>query len=154
MSRRFLLFPDLYRARVGAVWDLRKRTYPAEFIAMLATVVNTSALVFSLASVGYAALPGPAATFLNIGDLGLTIAQLAFGYTGLAVAFFAANDLVQHTQGLWEMSRGGRLGAGFNGSVHGAVSAAHLVGERKPVLIRGWPSPAAPHALIDHDFID
>ena len=38
----------------------------------------------------------------------------------------------------------GRCGAGVNGSVCGAVSAAHLAGERKPVLIRGWPSPAAP----------
>ena len=42
-----LLLPVVCRAGVGAVWGVRKRTYPADFIAMLATVVNTPALVFT-----------------------------------------------------------------------------------------------------------
>lgn len=253
-----LLLPVVCCAGVGAVWGVRKLTYPAEFIAMLATVVSTPARTL-----------GPAATFPNTGNLGLPIAQLAFGDTGLAVAVavavFAVNSLVQHTLGVWVMSRGGnrsqpqpwpkgvmfacrlavvlraadvaapapvlesarlvgslavplmllslgyalvtvsragirqgavlgamrlligllagalvihlinlpplvagvmtlqfampvaaavqhlrrrggRRGAGVDGSVRGAVSAAHLAGERKPILIRGWPSPAAPYA--------
>jgi predicted permease len=49
----------------------------------------------------------PAATFPNTGNLGLPIAQLAFGETGLAVtvAFFAVSSLVQHTLGVWVMSK-------------------------------------------------
>ena len=138
-----LLLPVVCCAGVGAVWDVRKLTYPAEFIAMLATVVCTPALVFhtvmttrldnaQLLEVGSATLLGlalaavlsglalrslnmlartlgPAATFPNTGNLGLPIAQLAFGDAGLAVAvaFFAVNSLVQHTLGVWVMSRGG-----------------------------------------------
>lgn len=51
---------------------------------------------------------GPAMTFPNAGNLGLPIAQLAFGDTGLAVAvsFFAINSIVQHTLGVWVTSRG------------------------------------------------
>lgn len=41
-----LLLPVVCCAGVGAVWGVRKLTYPAEFIAMLATVVSTPALVF------------------------------------------------------------------------------------------------------------
>ena len=41
-----LLLPVVCRTGVGAVWGVRKRSYPAEFIAMLATVVNMLALVF------------------------------------------------------------------------------------------------------------
>lgn len=138
-----LLLPVVCCAGVGAVWGVRKRTYPAEFIAMLATVVSTPALVFhtlmttrldnaQLLEVGSSTLLGlalaavfsgialrslnmpartlgPAVTFPNTGNLGLPIAQLAFGDTGLAVAvaFFAVSSLVQHTLGVWVMSRGG-----------------------------------------------
>ena len=49
----------------------------------------------------------PAATFPNTGNLELPIAQLAFGDTGLAVAFFAINSFVQHTVGVCVTSRRG-----------------------------------------------
>ncbi len=137
-----LLLPLVCCAGIGAVWGLRKLFYPAEFIATLATVVSTPALVFhtllttrldnaQLLEVGSATLLGltfaavfsgialrslnmpartlgPAATFPNTGNLGLPIAQLAFGDTGLAVAvaFFAVNSIVQHTLGVWVMSSG------------------------------------------------
>lgn len=138
-----LLLPVVCCAGVGAVWGVRKHTYPAEFIAMLATVVSTPALVFhtlmttrldnaQLFEVGSATLLGlavagalsaialrslkmpaqtlgPSATFPNAGNLGLPIAQLAFGDTGLAVAiaFFAVTSVAQHTLGVWVTSRGG-----------------------------------------------
>ncbi len=138
-----LLLPVVCCAGIGAAWAIKKQSYPAEFIATLATVVSTPALVFhtlittrldnaQLLEVGAATLLGlvvaavlstvalramklpahtlgPAATFPNAGNLGLPIAQLAFGETGLAVAiaFFAINSIVQHTLGVWITSRGG-----------------------------------------------
>lgn len=137
-----LLLPVVCCAGIGAAWAVRKQAYPAEFIATLATVVSTPALVFhtltttrldnaQLLEVGGATLLGlaiaaalsalalravkmpartlgPAMTFPNAGNLGLPIAQLAFGETGLAVAiaFFAINSIVQHTLGVWVTSRG------------------------------------------------
>ena len=141
-----LLLPVVCCAGIGAVCGVRKLTYPAQFIAMLATTISTPALVFytlmttrldnlQLLEVGSATLLGlglaavfsglalrslnmsartlgPTVTFPNTGNLGLPIAQLAFGDTGLAVAvaFFAVNSLVQHTLGVWVMSRGGNRG--------------------------------------------
>ena len=138
-----LLLPVICCAAIGAVWAIKKRPYPAEFVATLATVVSTPALVFhtlmttrldnsqlldiggaSLLGLAVAALLGamglramklpvftlgPAATFPNAGNLGLPIAQLAFGDIGLAVAitFFAINSVVQHTLGVWITTRGG-----------------------------------------------
>jgi hypothetical protein len=138
-----LLLPVVCCTSIGAVFGLRKQSYPADFIAMLATVVCTPALVFhtlmttqldnlQLLEVGSSTLLGlaiaavfsaialrcismpartlgPALTFPNTGNLGLPIAQLAFGDTGLAVAvvFFAVNSMVQHTLGVWVMSLGG-----------------------------------------------
>ncbi len=138
-----LLLPIVCCASVGAFFGMRQLNYPAEFIAMLATVVSTPAMVFhtlmttrldntqllevssaTLLGLAFAALLsgvalrtlnlpartlGPTITFPNTGNLGLPVAQLAFGNTGLAVAvaFFAVNSLVQHTLGVWVMSRGG-----------------------------------------------
>jgi predicted permease len=137
-----LLLPVVCCAGVGAAWGLRGLFYPAEFIATLATLVSTPALVFhtlsttrldnmQLLEVGSATLLGlalaavlsgitlrslnmpartlgSAATFPNTGNLGLPIAQLVFGDTGLAVAvaFFTVNSIVQHTLGVWVMSSG------------------------------------------------
>lgn len=257
-----LLLPVVCRTGVGAVWGVRKRSYPAEFIAMLATVVNMLALVFhslmttrldnaQLLGVGSATLLGlaVAAVFSGIALRSLHIASAharARGYvsqhrqprasrraTGVrghrargrilccqlfrsahgrrlcneqrrqplaavaerrhvrlpacsraargrsrgrhatvdrlscrcagdppyqsAAATGRRDDTairhagrgrqlhlrvaVQHLR-----RRGGRRGAGVDCSVRGAVSAAHLAGERKAVLIRGWCSPASPHA--------
>jgi|APCry1669188970_1035186.scaffolds.fasta_scaffold00161_6 malate permease and related proteins len=138
-----LLLPVVCCTSIGAILGLRKQPYPADFIAMLATVVCTPALVFhtlmstqldnlqllevgtgTLLGLAFAAvfsaialrslsLPartlGPALTFPNTGNLGLPIAQLAFGDMGLAVAvvFFGVNSMVQHTLGVWVMSLGG-----------------------------------------------
>lgn len=137
-----LLLPVICCAAIGVAWALRKKPYPGEFIATLATVVSTPALVFhtlmttkldnaqllevggaSLVGLAIAALIGalglralklpvftlgPAMTFPNAGNLGLPIAQLAFGDVGLAVAitFFAVNSVVQHTLGVWIAARG------------------------------------------------
>lgn len=137
-----LLLPVICCAAVGAAWAVRKKAYPAQFVATLATVVSTPALVFytlvttrlndaQLLEAGGASLLGlaaaallssvalrsmkmpvatlaPAATFPNAGNLGLPIAQFAFGDTGFAVAiaFFAINSVVQHTLGVWVTSRG------------------------------------------------
>lgn len=138
-----LLLPIICCAGIGAVWAIRKQAYPAEFIATLATVISTPALVFhtlmttkldnaQLLEVGGASflglavaallgaialralnLPvytlGPSVTFPNAGNLGLPVAQLAFGDLGLAVAitFFAINSSVQHTVGVAITARGG-----------------------------------------------
>ena len=138
-----LLLPVVCCAAVGAVWTRGTQPFPAEFVATLATVVSTPALVFhtlmttrldnaQLLNVGAASLLGlavaaglsflalramklpaftlgPAATFPNAGNLGLPIAHLAFGETGLAVAvaFFSINSIIQHTLGVWVTSRGG-----------------------------------------------
>jgi len=138
-----LLLPVICCAAIGALWAIKKKPYPDEFIATLATVVSTPALVFHtlmttslnnsqllevggasllglavaalLGSMGLRAMKlpvftlGPAATFPNAGNLGLPIAQLAFGEMGLAVAiiFFAINSVVQHTLGVWVATRGG-----------------------------------------------
>lgn len=132
-----LLLPVFTCASVGAVWAVKKKSYPGEFISVLVTTVATPALVFHtlvttrlndalLLQVLAAALLGlalmaliatillrlaqlpvlalvPTATFPNTGNLGLPLAQLAFGDTGLAVAvtFFAICSLVQHTLGVW-----------------------------------------------------
>lgn len=137
-----LLLPVVSCAAIGAAWAIGKKPYPAEFIATLATVVSTPALVFHtlmttklgnaqllevggasllglavaalLGAIGLRALKlpvftlGPAVTFPNAGNLGLPIAQLAFGDVGLAVAitFFAVNSVVQHTLGVWITARG------------------------------------------------
>ncbi|MDM0116414.1 AEC family transporter [Variovorax sp. J22R133] len=137
-----LLLPVICCAAVGAAWAIKKKAYPAEFVATLATVVSTPALVFytlmttrldgaQLLEAGAASLLGlavagvlsgvalrsmqmpattlgPAATFPNAGNLGLPIAQFAFGDSGLAVAlaFFAINSVMQHTLGVWVTSRG------------------------------------------------
>lgn len=142
-----LLLPVIACAAIGAVWGLRKRAYPGEFIAALVTGVTTPALVFhtlvttrldaqQLLQVGGATVAGlaivavvsatllrasglpvapllPTATFPNAGNLGLPIAQLAFGETGLAVAvvFFAVCTLLQHTLGVWLLVRGSDPGA-------------------------------------------
>jgi predicted permease len=138
-----LLLPVICCAGIGAVWAIRKQAYPAEFIAMLATVICTPALVFhtlmttkldntQLLQVGGASLLGlavagllgaialralkfpvctlgPSVTFPNAGNIGLPVAQLAFGDVGLAVAviFFAINSSVQHTIGVSITARGG-----------------------------------------------
>lgn len=136
-----LLLPVAACASVGAFWALRRRSYPADFVAGLATAVATPALVFhtllttrlddavllqlalavlmGLAAAALVAAAGlrlarlpvrallPSATFPNSGNLGLPVAQLAFGDTGLAVAvaFFAICSLVQHTAGVWVLDR-------------------------------------------------
>ena len=76
---------------------------------------------------------GPAATFPNTGNLGLPIAQLAFGDTGLAVAvaFFAVNSLVQHTLGVWVMSRSGNRSQPWPKGVMFACLLAVVLGGRR-----------------------
>jgi len=52
----------------------------------------------------------PTATFPNAGNLGLPVAQLAFGETGLAVAVtvFTLLSFTQHTLGVWILGWSGR----------------------------------------------
>lgn len=80
--------------------------------AGLATVAGF-AIAAALAAVALRALklpmPGllPAAVLPNAGNLGLPMAQLAFGEAGLAlaVAAFAVTSLVQHTLAVWVLAR-------------------------------------------------
>lgn len=130
-----LLLPVAACAAIGAVWGLRQRAYPGEFISVLTTAVTTPALVFhtllttrldntQLLQVMAAVLLGlalaaacgalllklarlpvgallPTVTVPNAGNIGLPVALLAFGETGLtvAVAFFALSTILQHTLG-------------------------------------------------------
>jgi predicted permease len=138
-----LLLPVAACAGIGAFWGWKKRSYPGEFIATVATAVATPALVFhtlvttrldnalllqvlgaGLAGLALAALMAaivlrvaglpvgplvPTATFPNAGNLGLPVAQLAFGETGLAVAvaFFTVCSVMQHTLAAWWLGRVG-----------------------------------------------
>jgi predicted permease len=64
------------------------------------------AIVLGVIGLRLAGLPpralGPTVTFSNVGNLGLPVAQLAFGDSGLAVAvaFFAVASVIQHTIGV------------------------------------------------------
>ncbi|HEY9281469.1 MAG TPA: AEC family transporter [Eoetvoesiella sp.] len=139
-----LLLPVFVCGGVGAVWALKKKSYPREFISTLVTSATTPALVFHtllttqlndalllqiltaallalavmacfaaillyLARLPVSALL-PTATFPNAGNLGLPVAQLAFGETGLTVAvtIFAIFSLVQHTLAVWLLTWAGR----------------------------------------------
>lgn len=68
----------------------------------LAVMACLAAILLYLARLPVASLL-PTATFPNAGNLGLPIAQLAFGEVGLTVAvtIFAIFSLFQHTLGVW-----------------------------------------------------
>lgn len=77
------------------VWGVRKRTYPAEFIAMLATVVSTLALVFHTLMTAFRQ---HAAAVSRLCHLALAVGR------GRVLCFQLA--CVQYTLGVWVMSRG------------------------------------------------
>ena len=98
-----LLLPVICCAGIGAAWAIRKQAYPAEFIAMLATVVSTPALVFhtlmttrldnaQLLEVGSASLLGLAAAAL-LAAIGLRSLKLPVHTLGPAVTFPNAGNL-------------------------------------------------------------
>lgn len=74
----------------------------------LAVVVALAAVCQRLAGLPAAALL-PSATFPNTGNLGLPVAQLVYGETGLTVAtaFFAICSFMQHSLGIWWLRRHG-----------------------------------------------
>lgn len=88
--------------------------------ALLLQVVSVTALallimaLFAAAMLALLRLPVlsllPTATFPNAGNLGLPVAQLAFGETGLAVAVtvFTLLSFTQHTVGVWLLGWSGR----------------------------------------------
>lgn len=88
---------------------LTTRLGNAQLLELVAAVLLGLVLVAVIAAIGLrvAGLPVaalvPAATFPNTANLGLPVAQLAFGDTGLAVAvaFLAICSLAQHTAGVW-----------------------------------------------------
>lgn len=68
----------------------------------------------------------PAAVLPNAGNLGLPMAQLAFGEEGLAlaVAAFAVTSMLQHTVAVWVLSRASTQRTRFPRGVVFAVAAA------------------------------
>jgi hypothetical protein len=80
----------------------------------------------------------PAAVLPNAGNLGLPMAQLAFGAQGLAIAVaaFALTSVVQHTVAVWVLSRSSpqrtRMPRGILFAVAGAVA----------LRWSGWSLPA------------
>lgn len=70
----------------------------------------------------------PAAVLPNAGNLGLPMAQLAFGEEGLAIAVaaFAITSVLQHTAGVWVLSRSSpqrtRMPRGILFAVGGAMA--------------------------------
>ena len=76
-------------------------------------------------------------TFGNTGNLGLPLALLAFGPTGLAyaVVVFATGAMLQFTFGLWVVAGGGAVGRALREPLVGATLAGGLF------LWRGWTVP-------------
>lgn len=158
-----LLLPVVACASVGAVWGLRKRAFPGEFVSVLATSFTTPALVFhtllttplggaQLLQAGGATVAGlalaaalaalalrllklpvlallPAAVLPNAGNLGLPLAQLAFGSEGLALAVvaFTVCSVTQHTVGVWVLSLSSPQRTGWPRGVVLACVAAGLL---------------------------
>ena len=75
------MLPVVRRVGVGAVWGVHKRTYPAEFIAMLATMVNTPALVFHTLMTTWL----DNAQLLGVGSANLLGLALAAVFSGIAL---------------------------------------------------------------------
>ncbi|NML16205.1 AEC family transporter [Azohydromonas caseinilytica] len=80
----------------------------------------------------------PAAVLPNSGNLGLPLSQLAFGDEGLAIAVaaFAITSMLQHTVGVWVLSRSSTQRTRFPRGVVFAVAAAGLL------RWSGWSLPA------------
>ena len=99
-----LIFHTLLTTRLDAAQLLQ---VGSAALLGLAIVALLSAVALRAARLPVLALL-PTATVPNGGNLGLPIAQLAFGDTGLAVAviFFACCTLLQHTLGVWVLTRG------------------------------------------------
>jgi predicted permease len=94
----------------------------------LALVAALGALLLALARLPVASLL-PTVTFPNADNIGLPVAQLAFGETGLAiaVAFFALTSILQHTLGVAFVSRGGSVRRAWPVGVFVSCGAALLL---------------------------
>ncbi len=84
----------------------------------------------------------PAAVLPNAGNLGLPMAQLAFGAEGLAIAVaaFAITSMVQHTVAVWILSRSSPQRTRMPRGVVFAVAAA--------VALR-WSGSSAPAPVLE-----
>ncbi|WP_157265349.1 AEC family transporter [Azohydromonas aeria] len=102
----------------------------------LALAAAMAALALRLMSLPVLALL-PAAVLPNAGNLGLPLAQLAFGPEGLAIAVaaFAVTSICQHTVGVWTLTRSSAQRTRMPRGVLYAVAAA--------VALRagGWSVP-------------
>lgn len=118
-----LIFHTLLTTRMDAAQLLQVGS-----AAVLGLAVAALVSAIALRTVRLPVLPLlPTATVPNSGNLGLPIAQLAFGDTGLAVAviFFAVCSLLQNTLGVWVLSRGSAVpGASWPRGVAVACLAA------------------------------
>lgn len=126
-------------------YTLATTTIPADVVATLtvgvvAYTVGMTALAAAVARAAGASEPvfGAivlAATYPNSGNLGIPVADFAFGATGrsTAVLFLAVQSILIYTLGAYTAARGGSVadgsGAGADGSVAPAGTAVHTGAE-------------------------
>lgn len=108
----------------------------------LAVMAGCAAILLYLLRLPVMALL-PTAMFPNGGNLGLPVAQLAFGETGLTVAVtvFAIFSLAQHTVGVWLLGWAGRAASPRRGNWPRGVAIACALAVGLRLLDVSVPAP-------------